>query len=104
MALKIVQNINLIDNEKDFLGFLEEMGKTSESFLRLYKRVKHFSERGAKAQNEVLVHQFAVETMTYNGELAKKILKDSIDEGLNFEALCVKYPQFRQFVLKHGRK
>ena len=102
MAKLITQNMNLVDTDLDFLVLLENLGASDDAFLLLHKRIKHLIQKDTKTRNETLVHKFVLETLPFNSELARKILHDSVDEGLNLESLCVKYPQLRQFVNKNA--
>ena len=100
IAQRVVQNINLIDSEEDFLKLIIQMEHDFEELADLEQRVHlgiHFNQR---REIEYQVRTFVSEILPSNSEEALQILLEAIKDNINLVDLENKFPDFKRFVEK----
>ena len=98
IAQKVLDHINLIDTEADFLKLIKEMTYDFEELFRLEERVIMHMETGRRQQMEDKVREFVIMVMVTDSSLALSVLQAAINEEAKLEDLCGKFPQFKEFL------
>jgi hypothetical protein len=98
IAQKVLENINLIDTEQQFLEFVKVLTSDFEELHHLgeifYMHVK-ISERQDLEQK---VRVFVIHIMSQDLDLAAEVLKQAINENLSLNDLCARFPAFKDFI------
>ncbi|MBX4191827.1 MAG: hypothetical protein KW804_03445 [Candidatus Doudnabacteria bacterium] len=98
IAQKVVQNINLIDNEVIFLKFVKELSFDFDELLPLEERVSLYMRVGERKELENKVTEYAVRNMTTDIHKSNAILQEAANDGIKLMDLYQKFPDFKQFV------
>lgn len=98
IAQKVVENINLINNEKDFLGLISELNKDFEELFRLEDRVFFHIAVDERKQMESQVRSFVIQIISDDPKMALDIMMEAIKEESKLETLSVKFPKFNDFL------
>jgi hypothetical protein len=99
VAQKVVDNINLLDTEADFLRFIKDLSSDFQELAVLEERIfmgMHFNQR---KDLEMKVRDFVAHILPQNSNLALQVLQESVKDGVQIENLSQKFPEFRQFIL-----
>lgn len=97
IAQKVIDNINLIDNEEHFLSFIKELSKDFEELFKLEKIVLKDLKVTQRHNMEEKVREYAITIMATDTKLALSILVEAIREDIQMEDLFNKFPGFREF-------
>jgi hypothetical protein len=103
IAEKVLQNINLLDTETDFLQLVKELAKDFEELVVLEGKLAKSIETGEKRHAESLVREFAIGLLSSDSKTALAILQDAATGHTNMAELESKYPKFKEFTSKHAR-
>ena len=98
IAGRVVNNINLIDTEEDFLKLIKELMSDFDELDHLHKLVTEKIQISKRVNLENRVREFASQTIITDLTLAANILSDAVSYNCTLEALCAKYPSFKQFM------
>ena len=98
IAQKVVENINLIDSEHNFLQFVKELTLDFDELFPFEERVHLRVHTGQRRDLERKVRGYAVHIMSQDMNEALAILQEAIKDEIQLPDLCVKFPQFKQFV------
>ena len=101
IASKVVQNLNLLDTEQDFLRLIKEMSGDFEELMYLQELVQIDVRVNERKEMENHVRHFAVKIMVTDIKLASQVLQDATAENIKFEDLRTKYPELDAFVQHH---
>lgn len=95
---KVLANINLIDTEAQFLKLVKELSQDFQELLSLGRRVDMHLKVGEREQFEIHVREFVILSLNSDPPSAMAVLKEAVTEGVAVEAICAKYPTFKQFM------
>ena len=98
IAQKVVENINLIDSEARFLGFIKEISSDFEELFQLQERIDMHMKYNARREFEEQVREFAILTLSNDAALASQVLQEAVNENSEINQLCAKFPQFASFI------
>jgi hypothetical protein len=101
IAQKVVENINLIDSEEQFLKFINELSKDFQEMIYLGARVTFEFQAANRVQSEQYVREFVVLMLGHDLNMALAILQESIKTESReklLENLSIKFPQFKEFL------
>ncbi len=97
IAQKVVENINLIDDEEDFLKLIKELTIDFEEIHKLEKIVIGDVKRSQRLMMEETVREYVISIMAGDPKLALDILVEAIKEETKMEDLYKKFPKFGEF-------
>jgi hypothetical protein len=103
IAEKMLDNMNLMDKEEDFLRLVKELSKDFEELEGLEKQVYRHMQDVDRSRMEFCVQQFVIHNVSRDPKLSLNILQDATAEDANFELLTLKYPEFKKFVLEKSQ-
>jgi len=98
IAQKVTENINLIDSEERFLSFIKEISSDFEELFQLQERISFTIKYDARRDFEQKVREFAISTLATDATLACQVLQEAVNENCEINQLCVKFPQFSEFI------
>lgn len=98
IAQKVVENINLIDTEQDFLLLIKDMTRDFEELFRLEERIQMHVHISARKDLEAKVLEFVENILPQDTNIALQILQEAIKVEINIDDLRKKFPQFSQFL------
>lgn len=101
IAQRILENINLIDTEEDFLKLIKELSKDFEELVKLEEQAYFRVEQNDRKSLDHIVREFVIYTIAEDLKLALTLLQEVVNKKCTPEELCAKYPQFDQFVEKN---
>lgn len=101
---EVIALLPQVHTEKDVLGLLTEVEKDFEEIVVL-KQALHFgyNETDIKIY-EHDIKEFAAEIFTKDMPLSVGFLQDASRPSMDIVKLCLKYPDFCQFLLKDPKK
>jgi hypothetical protein len=100
IAGKILQNINLLDTEHDFLSLIKELSKDFDELTALEQRVGQSIILNQKRKMEQQVREYAIQILVSDTKTALQLLQDAAQENITMENLYIKYPEFMKFLQK----
>jgi len=100
IAQKVVDNLNLIDSEQDFLRFIKELSKDFEELFQLQERIQMDIHISTRKNLENKVREFVANILPQDTNLALRLLQEAIKDEINTDDLCKKFPEFQQFLLR----
>lgn len=100
IAQKVVENINLIDSEENFLKLVKELSSDFEELNKLSDRIQMNIHTSQRKILEDAVRGFVITILPSDTNLALAILQEAIKDHIMIEDLCVKFPQFQVFIKK----
>lgn len=100
ISQKVLQNINLVSNEADFLRFIKELSNDFEELQTLEKIVFMNMRAGSRKQMDNAIKEFVVATIVYDLPLATQVLSEAIKVEARAEDLLSKYPQLGKYLRK----
>ncbi|HEX9503167.1 MAG TPA: hypothetical protein VF974_02490 [Patescibacteria group bacterium] len=98
IAQKVVENINLIDSEHNFLQFVKELTLDFDELFPFEERVHMHVHVGERRDLERKVRGYAVHIMPSDLNQALAILQEALKDEVQLPDLYVKFPQFKQFI------
>lgn len=98
IAGKFLQNINLLDNEYDFLRLIKELSKDFEELSLLERKADREFALNATRTLEGKVRDYVVQIIVNDTKTALALLQDAGESGVTPEDLYSKYPQFKEFM------
>lgn len=98
IAEKILQNINLLDTEHDFLSLVKELSKDFQELTALEHKLGQSIELNEKRKLEQQVREYVVTILPSDTQTAMAILQDAAHEKVSLESLKSKYPEFNKFI------
>jgi hypothetical protein len=98
IAQKVVENINLIDNENHFLQFVKELTLDFDELFPFEERVHMHLHVGERRDLERRVRSYAVHIMSTDLNQSLAILQEAIKDEINLDQLYSKFPQFKIYV------
>ncbi len=103
IADKVVQNINLLDTEQDFLGLIKELSKDFEELLKLEDRIERFIKTDERKKMEKLVQDYALQSMRQDLKEASQVMEAALQESATLESLSQQFPKFSKYLSQnHG--
>jgi|GEM_PF-2200680 len=100
IAQKVMDNINLIDTEQDFSRLIKGMSADFEELFQLEERLQLNISFNERRDLDDLVREFVASILPQDTNLAFVVLQEAVKDNVQSEDLCVKFPQFREFILK----
>ena len=97
IAQKMVDHINLIDNEQDFLKLIKELTYDFEELFQLEQRVTMHMHSTQREAMEGVVREFVVSIMARDTQLALSVLLEAIKDNAQINDLMIKFPQLKEF-------
>jgi len=101
IAQRILENINLIDTEEDFLKLIKELSKDFEELVRLEEQAHYRVEQSDRKSLDHIVREFVIYTIAEDLKLALALLQEVVNKKCTPQELCAKYPEFSQFIDKN---
>ena len=102
IAQKVLQNINLIDTEAQFLDFVKVLSSDFEELHHLGE-VFHMHMKVSERQYlEQKVRLFVIQVISSNMSLAASVLDEAIKDDVSLDALTAKFPDFKEFMVGHA--
>jgi uncharacterized protein (DUF1778 family) len=98
IAEKVVENINLIDSEEDFLKFIKNLSKDFEEMIRLEDRIYLNMKIGKREVLEAKVRSFVVTILQSDLRQSVEILDEAVKGQTDIDALGLKFPKFKQYL------
>ena len=95
---KVVSNINLLDNERQFLEFIQDLSRDFEELVQFTKRIDMHMQVSEREKLEIQVREFVISSLGTDLQTAFGVLSEAIKAGTRQENLCQKFPQFKQFI------
>lgn len=95
---KLIDHINLIDTEQDFLKLVKELSADFEELNTLEDRVQMSIVISERKSLEHKVLDFVAFILPQDAQSAQAILQEAVKEDARLEDLCGKFPQFSQFI------
>ncbi len=102
IAQKVVENINLLETEQDFLRLIKEMTSDFEELISLDRRVTFHIQVTDREKLEGDVREFAIHLIGHDPILVTTILSEAMKQGSSLPDLYSKFPQFQEFNLSHS--
>jgi len=100
IAQKVVDNINLLDTETDFLRLIKELSKDFEELVKLEDRVSLYIKSDERTKMETTVKEYVAKVLASNSQMAMDLIKDALKPGTDFKSLAAKYPEFKSYLEK----
>ena len=100
IAQKVVQNLNLLDTEQDFLKFIKELTADFEELVHLEQRVFMHAEVTERRQMESHVKEFVISVLTHDANLALTIMEAAVKDETRLEHLLQSFPEFKNYMEK----
>ncbi|MBX4186850.1 MAG: hypothetical protein KW802_01140 [Candidatus Doudnabacteria bacterium] len=98
IAQKVLQNINLIDNEQHFLQFVKELSRDFEELFPFETKMQMHVRSNVRKDVERKVQSYAVHMMSHDMGESLAILQEAIRDEVNLVQLCQKFPKFQQYI------
>lgn len=98
IAEKVVQNINLIDSEAQFLTLIKDLTAEFTELFYLGERIHMHLGMSQRLLMESQVREFVINFLTRDIALAFNVLQEAVKDSVQTNDLCVKFPPFRQFI------
>ena len=98
IAQKVVDNVNLIDTEEQFLKFSKVLSADFQELFHLPEKISFDIELRERRYFEDNVRAFAIHSLGQDIKLTSDILDAAIQDGSNVNSLCEKFPQFKKFM------
>lgn len=95
---KLIDHINLIDTEQDFLKLVKELSADFEELNTLEDQVQMSIVISERKSLEHKVLDFVAFILPQDAQSAQAILQEAVKEDVRLEDLCGKFPQFSQFI------
>jgi len=95
---KVLDNLNLIDSERDFLKLVKELARDFEELVKLEDRTFLFAQESERHKMEKAVRDYVIATLSRDMPSALMILSAAIAESASMDSLCGQFPQFKQFI------
>ncbi|OGE81371.1 MAG: hypothetical protein A3H72_03765 [Candidatus Doudnabacteria bacterium RIFCSPLOWO2_02_FULL_48_8] len=96
---KVLDNVNLLDSEHDFLHLIKELSKDFEELQSLQERVYFWTLSNQRKTMEDRVRNFAVQIMGTNPNAALSVILAAIQEDVTLEKLQQQFPDFSQYLV-----
>ncbi|MEJ0021188.1 MAG: hypothetical protein WDN47_01260 [Candidatus Doudnabacteria bacterium] len=100
IAQKVVDNINLIDTEQDFLRLIKDLSSDFDELFQLEERIQFGIQISQRKQLEEKVREFVADILPQDTKMALEILQEAIREEIKAEDLRKDFPKFNQFLEK----
>ncbi len=101
---RVISKLKSISSEGQALSILKEVEKDFEEVSAL-KQALHF---GTKASDikvyEAEIKEYASKVFAKDLHGCNAFLQDAARYGINIQELCLKYPDFCQFLIEHSDK
>ena len=97
IAQKVVDNINLIDTEEDFLRLIKELTSDFEELFKLQKIVLLDVERSQRRDMEETVREYVINIMGTDARQALDVLVEAVKAESQLPQLCAKFPKLKEF-------
>jgi len=101
IAEKVLQNINLIDTEQQFLEFVKILSSDFEELHHLGEVFHMHVKITERRYLEEKVRMFVIQTISSNTQLAADVLQDAVKDEVSMEGLSGKFPDFKQYISGH---
>ncbi|OGE79758.1 MAG: hypothetical protein A2660_02080 [Candidatus Doudnabacteria bacterium RIFCSPHIGHO2_01_FULL_45_18] len=98
IAEQVINNINLIEGEADFLRLIKDLSRDFEELHQLSGRIQMNGRSRQRQDLEQQVREFVITTMSADLKLASDVLQAAVGQDLVLDNLCLQFPQFKQFV------
>ena len=98
IAQHVLDNIKLVDTEQDFLQLVKSLSADFEELCELTQRIQFDIKISQRRDLETQVRQFAATCLPQDPHLALCVLQEAVKEEVDFNYLCGKFPEFKQFV------
>jgi hypothetical protein len=99
---KILQHINLMDTESDYLALIKELSYDFQELTQLESiMVKNFNS-DQRRQLETFAREFAIKILPTDSKTALAIMQDAVQDGITMAQLRSKYPEFGNYVNNHA--
>lgn len=103
IAQKVVDNLNLIDTEQDFLRLILDLSKDFEELHKLHERIRFDIDTSNRRGLEEEVREFVVNILPRDTDLALRILKEAVKDDIKDEDLSHDFPEFKVFLEKNKK-
>lgn len=104
VARKVMQNINLLDSEKDFLSLIKELSKDFNELVRFGQHLEYSSAIKSRRNWEQFVTDYVVSNLTNNMHTALQIVEDASQPDMSLDILKKKYPEFGDYIVKISKE
>ncbi len=101
ISQKVLDNINLIDSEQQFLKFIKELSLDFEELMGLSERINMHIQVDERTNLEAWVRQFVIAVLPADLNQASEVLQEAVKSTCEINSLCGKFPQFKQFIESH---
>jgi len=97
IAQKVLDNLNLVDNEYHFLSLIKSLSDDFEELQPMQYKISFEIEKNERRNLEDIVRAYAVSLLPQDAELAKKVLSEASVENATLEDLEKKFPDITKF-------
>lgn len=104
IASRVVSSVNKLNSEKEVLDFLTDIEKDFSEVTSL-RQVLHFGRTEIDLKvYEGEIKEYAAEVLRADMVSSAKFLKDASDPKNDIRQLCLRYPDFCNFLSKNPEK
>ena len=100
ISQKVIDHLNLIDTEEDFLKFIMEIGHDFEELAVFAVRLEFYQRITRRQKMENSVREFVISIMPQDVQLALSVLLEAVKDEVQMRDLTQKFPQFNEFIQK----
>lgn len=97
---KVLNNLGLIETERDFLLLVKELSKDFEELAKLEQRIFFYVEETDRKQMEKAVRDFVIAKIAQDVKSSLLILVEAVKDKTTTQSLEEKFPEFKQFTSK----
>lgn len=98
IAEKVVENINLIDSEEDFLKFVKNLASDFEELAKLEERIYMRIRIDERKELEAKVRDYVVRMIESDLEQSVRLLEEAVKNGSTLHDLVNKFPRFKKYL------
>jgi hypothetical protein len=98
ISQKVVENINLIDTEVDFLRFVQMLTSEFDEMVPMKEVVQLHIRKNHRVDLEQKVKSFVIHIMQEDPNHALEVLQEASKDDAKLPDLCLKYPKLKQFI------
>jgi hypothetical protein len=104
IAEKVIQNLNLIDSEYDFLRLVKELSKDFDELLQLEQRISMFIKGDERKKMEIEVKEFVITSLAQDAASAVQLMEAAIKDGADSRGLAARFPKFKEYLDKKNER
>lgn len=95
---KVIDHLNLVDSEQDFLRLVKDLESDFEELISLEKIVLLNSQKSDREKMEALVREYVIAEMAADPKLSLSLLTAATNDQATLTDLKNKFPQFAGYL------